>query len=102
MCGLPDVPHDLHLRGAVHMNRRTFICMALGGCAATLGGCSKNLANPDAFLTVEASLCLGCGECARVCNGDAILIINHKANIDPAKCVHCGKCVKVCPYEAIS
>jgi ferredoxin len=84
------------------MDRRTFLCMALGGCAAALTGCSTNLANPDAFLTVETSLCLGCGACTRVCNGDAILIINNKATIDPAKCVRCGKCVRVCPYEAIS
>ena len=84
------------------MNRRSFICLALGGCAAALSGCSTNMANPDAYLTVEASHCMGCGECARVCNGDAITIVANKAIIDPAKCIRCGKCVKVCPYEAIS
>ena len=92
----------LQLWSAAHMNRRHFICTALGGCAAALAGCSKNLSNPDAFLTVEEALCLGCGECAKVCNGDAIQIINNKASINPAKCVRCGKCVRVCPYDAIS
>jgi heterodisulfide reductase subunit A-like polyferredoxin len=84
------------------MNRRTFLCTALGCCAAAMTGCSTNLANPDAFLTVEESLCLGCGECAKVCDGDAIMIINNKATINQAKCVRCGKCVRVCPHEAIS
>lgn len=84
------------------MNRRKFLSFAATGCAAAMTGCSMNLANRDAFLTVEESLCLGCGECARVCDGDAIFIINNKAVIDPAKCVRCGKCVRVCPYDAIS
>jgi ferredoxin len=96
------MPHDLQFWSAAHMNRRTFLCTAIGGCAAALAGCSTNLGNPNAFLVVEESLCIGCGECAKVCNGDAIMIINNKASINPAKCVRCGKCVKVCPYEAIS
>lgn len=54
-----------------------------------------------AFLNVEASLCLGCGACTKVCKGDAILMIGNKAVIDPSKCVQCGKCVKACPYDAI-
>ncbi|MBN2037978.1 MAG: 4Fe-4S binding protein [Chitinispirillaceae bacterium] len=84
------------------MNRRSFLCMTLGSCAAALAGCSTNVANNEAFLTVEPGLCVGCGECVRVCDGDAIMIINNKAIIDPAKCKKCGKCVKVCPYDAIS
>lgn len=55
----------------------------------------------NAFLTVESTLCIGCGACTKVCKGDAILIVGNKAVIDPTKCVQCGKCVKVCPYDAI-
>ena len=54
-----------------------------------------------AFLTVESTLCIGCGACTKVCKGDAILIVGNKAVIDPNKCIKCGKCVKVCPYDAI-
>jgi Na+-translocating ferredoxin:NAD+ oxidoreductase subunit B len=54
-----------------------------------------------AFLNVEATLCIGCGACTKVCQGDAILLVGNKAVIDPTKCIQCGKCVKVCPYDAI-
>lgn len=84
------------------MNRRSFLGNALGACAFCLAaGCSKNLSNPKAFLSVEESLCLGCGACVRVCKADAITVINNKAFIDAGKCVRCGNCVKVCPYDAI-
>jgi ferredoxin len=55
----------------------------------------------NAFLTVESSLCYGCGACTKVCQGDAIIIIGNKAVIDPNKCIQCGQCVKVCPNDAI-
>jgi len=55
----------------------------------------------SAYLTAEATLCIGCGACTKVCKGDAIIIINNKAIIDPNKCIQCGQCVKVCPYDAI-
>jgi ferredoxin len=54
-----------------------------------------------AFLIVEETLCIGCGACTKVCNANAITLINNKAVIDPTKCIQCGKCVKVCPYDAI-
>jgi uncharacterized protein len=84
------------------MNRRFFIAALGASVCGIAAGCGKSLANPDAFLTVEDSLCLGCGQCVRVCKGTAITVINNKATIDPSKCVHCGNCVKVCPYDAIS
>jgi ferredoxin len=75
--------------------------MAAFGCLAALAGCSKNQATANTMLTVEASLCKGCGQCAAVCKGDAITVMDNKATIDPARCIRCGNCVKVCPYDAI-
>ena len=54
-----------------------------------------------AFLSVSSDRCVGCGECVKVCNADAITIISNKAIIDPSKCIECGKCLDACPYDAI-
>ncbi len=46
--------------------------------------------------------CLGCGDCASVCDNDAICIVNGIAKVDPRKCVACGLCVAKCPNHIIS
>lgn len=45
--------------------------------------------------------CLGLGDCQRVCNYDAIRIVNGVAMVDRELCVGCGACTKVCPNELI-
>lgn len=45
--------------------------------------------------------CIGCGKCEKVCNFDAITIVNNLAFIDSDKCKLCRKCVTVCPTNAI-
>ncbi len=45
--------------------------------------------------------CIGCGKCEKVCNFDAITIVNNLAFIDSDKCKLCRKCVSVCPTNAI-
>lgn len=54
-----------------------------------------------AHLTVSQTRCVGCGECVKVCDADAITMYNNKAVIDPGKCIECGKCIDACPYDAI-
>ena len=44
----------------------------------------------------------GCGDCAKVCQYDAICIENGIAHVDPRNCVACGMCVKECPNHLIS
>jgi Na+-translocating ferredoxin:NAD+ oxidoreductase RNF subunit RnfB len=46
--------------------------------------------------------CLGCGDCATVCEHDAICIVNGVAKVDPRKCAGCGLCVAKCPNHIIS
>ena len=42
--------------------------------------------------------CLGLGDCADVCNFDAIVIDRHGLPVvDLAKCTACGDCVDICP-----
>ncbi|MCR5591419.1 MAG: RnfABCDGE type electron transport complex subunit B [Lachnospiraceae bacterium] len=45
--------------------------------------------------------CLGFGSCQKVCDNDAIHIVNGIAVIDPEKCGSCGKCVSACPMGII-
>ncbi len=54
-----------------------------------------------AFLRVDDTQCVGCRECVKVCNADAIIIISNKAVIDLTKCIECLKCIEACPYDAI-
>lgn len=50
---------------------------------------------------VCSAACIGCGKCQKVCQFDAITIIDHLSYIDPDKCRLCTKCVDECPTGAI-
>lgn len=45
--------------------------------------------------------CLGFGSCSRVCDNDAIKIVDGVAVVDSEKCGACGKCVNACPMGLI-
>lgn len=45
--------------------------------------------------------CLGYGNCIKVCEFDAIHVVNGVAVVDRGKCVACGKCVSACPKRLI-
>jgi ferredoxin len=53
---------------------------------------------------IDASLCVGCGECVKICPFDAYRPHKRKAKarIDPKKCYGCGICRPVCVKGAIS
>ena len=46
--------------------------------------------------------CLGFGDCTRVCEFDAIHVIEGLATVDYDKCVGCGACARVCPRNIIT
>jgi len=46
--------------------------------------------------------CLGFGDCASVCNYDAIHVIDGLATVDYDKCIGCGACADVCPRNIIT
>ncbi len=46
--------------------------------------------------------CLGFGDCTRVCDFDAIHVVDGLATVDYEKCVGCGACGRVCPRNIIS
>ncbi len=46
--------------------------------------------------------CLGCGDCTRSCNYDAIHIVDGLATVDYDKCIGCQACAKACPRNIIT
>ena len=46
--------------------------------------------------------CIGCHLCERLCEFDAIHVVENLAVIDYEKCVSCGQCAAVCPRRLIS
>ncbi len=45
--------------------------------------------------------CTGFGSCVKVCDFDAIHVVDGVAVVDQEKCVACGKCVATCPKALI-
>ncbi|MGL4848823.1 MAG: RnfABCDGE type electron transport complex subunit B [Clostridium sp.] len=45
--------------------------------------------------------CLGLGSCVRVCEFDALEIIDGIAKVNEEKCTNCGACQKICPKGLI-
>jgi len=50
---------------------------------------------------VDESLCDGCGDCARVCQFNAIVSFGTAPLVFPELCHGCGGCSRVCPKQAI-
>ena len=68
------------------------------GCGSRAGKMEMHSAGKPA---VQQELCIGCGQCIKICAHDAPSITDGKAAIDHQKCVGCGRCIGVCPKDAI-
>lgn len=68
------------------------------GCGSRAGKMEMHSAGKP---TVHQELCIGCGQCIKICAHDAPKITDGKAKIDHNKCVGCGRCIGVCPKDAI-
>ena len=55
------------------------------------------------MLTIDRTLCTGCGTCLDACPSGAISLDEGEcvSTIDPALCNECLECLDVCPNEAI-
>ena len=54
-----------------------------------------------ARVVVDASHCVGCGECEDACPGGCISLVDGVAAARSAGCVLCQLCVDVCPQGAV-
>ena len=45
--------------------------------------------------------CIGCKMCEKVCEFDAVKVVDNIAHIDPEKCTNCGACAQKCPKKII-
>lgn len=53
-------------------------------------------------LSLDESICTGCGQCEIVCPHSVIQVKEHKARIvDLNGCMECGACANNCPVHAI-
>ena len=93
-------------------------CLACGAC---IKACPRNLielrkkAKKDRKIYVACSncdkggparrackvACIGCSKCLKICEYEAITIVNNLAYIDALKCKLCRKCVTECPTNSI-
>jgi len=53
-------------------------------------------------LVYRESRCIGCGECLRGCQPEAISLRNQSISVNRDNCVLCGNCCRVCPSDALS
>ena len=52
--------------------------------------------------SIDASRCMGCGKCYRLCRFDAIRGEEGEFSVDPLACEGCGVCYDHCPVKAIA
>ncbi|HOV09474.1 MAG TPA: ATP-binding protein [Spirochaetota bacterium] len=50
---------------------------------------------------IDKSLCSACGECERICQFSAIVLVKGKPLFFPEMCHSCGGCTLICPEKAI-
>ena len=51
---------------------------------------------------IDESACTGCGECAKLCEFNALAVIGKKVLVFPELCHSCLGCQMICPEDAIS
>ncbi len=63
-------------------------------------------------VTIDETLCTGCGRCVTACNRDVLEMVKPAGDgrrtkplamvVNPAACVQCGMCVTACRHGAVS
>jgi len=53
-------------------------------------------------LVYRKSRCIGCDECSKSCQREAISLVAQFISVNREKCVPCNNCCRVCPSDALS
>lgn len=93
--------------------------LACKACKLCIGACPKNIIELVPLHEAKASVfcmnhdkgavarksckvaCIGCMKCQKVCEADAVHVVNNLASVDYDKCTGCGKCAEACPTKCL-
>lgn len=53
-------------------------------------------------ITIDVSVCLGCGCCCDVCAFGALELLDDKATVNLNDCTECKSCIDICPAGALT
>ncbi|SLM28855.1 Ferredoxin (Iron-sulfur cluster-binding protein) [Desulfamplus magnetovallimortis] len=69
------------------------------GCASRKGKLEQH---SNVSPTIKKKNCIGCGNCAEHCPGNAISLEDKKASINTEDCIGCGECILRCPTGSVN
>jgi ferredoxin len=96
----------VHTTGNI-VARHPIVCNCCPCCCPMLRGVTEfarptAVAHSDFCVSVDESVCDGCGECLERCHFSALSLVHGVCAVDRTRCPGCGLCVLACPTEALS
>ncbi len=77
------------------------VCIFLKGCPLNCHWChNPESISPQVQKLFTNSKCIGCGECVKICPGEACRLAKEGIITVTELCTLCGKCAEVCPTLA--
>jgi len=106
-----DILQAEHERGHVHhaffkdamLGRFYAICNCCTCCCGAMQAQRHGipmLISSGYISQVDVELCTGCGDCANICQFNAVSVNQNKAVVDIETCMGCGVCLSVCKQKA--